>query len=170
MSEIKLTTASHLVLGLVEMAGPVTPYDLKNLAAQSVTAFWSLPHTQIYAQCDRLVEAGLISERREDDGRRRRQFTITAAGRKALDAWRATPATTPSEYRDEAILKLFFGADPSAIAHTEVERHEKLLAQYSALAPVAEGVSEGARLALECGLGHEREYLRFWRDIAKKHG
>ena len=76
MTPRKLTTASYLVLGMVEMTEPVTPYELKAFASQSVVNFWSLPHTQIYTQCDRLLEDGYLSEKREKAGRRRRSFSI----------------------------------------------------------------------------------------------
>jgi hypothetical protein len=26
-------------------------------------------------------------------------------------------------------------------------------------------MSEGMRLALECGMGHEREYVRYWKKL-----
>jgi hypothetical protein len=36
-----------VVLGLISLAEPATPYDLKQLAAISTSYFWSLPHTQL---------------------------------------------------------------------------------------------------------------------------
>ena len=57
---IRLTTPSYLVLGLVDMLGEASPYALKQAAADYVAPFWSLPHTQIYVQGDKLVEAGLL--------------------------------------------------------------------------------------------------------------
>ena len=45
----------YVVLGLVEICEPVTPYTLKQVAEISVLNFWSLPHSQIYAGCSRLT-------------------------------------------------------------------------------------------------------------------
>lgn len=168
MAERKLTTAGYLVLGLVESGGSMTPYELKTAAAQTVANFWSLPHTQIYAQCDRLAEQGLLAEKREDQGRRRRAFSITPAGRKALDAWLKEGAPDNVEYRDLSMLKLFFGADPQALAEERLEIHKRQLAYYEELErTMGEFMTDGMRLALDAGLGHEREFVRFWRKIAR---
>jgi len=32
------------------------------------------------------------------------------------------------------------------------------------------GAPEGALLVLESGIGHEREYIRFWSKLAKARG
>ena len=87
MSEPRLTSTSHVVLGLIEQIQPATPYDLKRLAAQSVTNFWDLPHTQLYSECARLAGLGLLDEERETGGRRRRIYRLTDAGRKALNQY-----------------------------------------------------------------------------------
>lgn len=165
MEDPKLTTASYLVLGLVEQAGPVTPYDLKLIAAKSVANFWSLPHTQIYTQCDRLTEAGLLAEKQEDDGRRRRQFTITESGAAALDEWRGLPADKTYELRDLSLLKLYFGADAGKLAEEQIERHSQALSDYVEIEQVAEHLPPGVQRALAAGLGHEREYVRFWQSL-----
>ena len=53
--------------------------------------FWPFPHTQLYAEPARLAEAGLLEEAREETGRRRRHYTITAAGRRRLSSGSANP-------------------------------------------------------------------------------
>ena len=166
MAERKLTTASYLVLGMVEMIEPVTPYELKAFAAQSVINFWSMPHTQIYTQCDRLLEDGYLSEKREKHGRRRRSFSITRDGRKALKTWRDEPADAPIELRDLSLLKLFFGADPKALAEEQLATHEAKLAEYLAIRKA--GVPfEGIERSLDAGISHEREFVRFWKTQLK---
>lgn len=174
MEEMRLTTASYLVLGLVEMAGPVTPYELKAIAAESVVNFWSLPHTQIYTQCDRLTEAGYLEEQREEEGRRRRQFTITLSGRDALDAWREDGEYKPVEIRDLAMLKTFFGADPKRLATEQVKVHSEVLAKYekyrAALEANLPSVNPSERelgpiRSLDAGIGHELEFIRFWKQF-----
>jgi PadR family transcriptional regulator, regulatory protein AphA len=168
MTPIKLTTPSYLVLGLVEQFEPTTPYDLKSVADLSVTKFWALPHTQIYAQCDRLTKAGLLSEEREAGGRRRRLLSLTPDGKAALDAWRAEPAPEPVEMRSLATLKLFFGADPAMLAADQIARHQAQLDQYLELEQFE--MLPGQRLALEIGIGHEREFVRFWQEQAQSSG
>lgn len=162
----KLTTASYLVLGMVEILQPVTPYELKSFASETVVNFWSMPHTQIYTQCDRLLEDGYLSEQREKQGRRRRRFSITKAGQKALDAWRAEPADQPAELRDLATLKLFFGADPAKLAETQLAIHEQQLEKYLEVKKTRP-MPEGPRLALEAGITHEREFVKYWKARLK---
>lgn len=153
------------MLGLVELAQPVTPYELKQLAADSVLNFWSLPHTQIYTQCDRLTEAGLLSEKREQTGRRRRSFSLTKDGAKAMDAWRADVEETHMELRDMGLLKLFFGADPKALGASQYEAHRERLDKYEELGNIYEAMSDGQRSTLEQGLSFEREFLEFWKRL-----
>jgi DNA-binding PadR family transcriptional regulator len=161
----RLTETSYVVLGLIERLQPATPYDLKRAAEAGVEYLWTLPHTQLYAECARLAEGGLLSEEREETGRRRRIFRITRAGRKALASWLAEPGVESDwELRDPGLLKLFLGADPVRLAKEQIGAHEARLAEYERM--VGGGPTEGTRLALEAGIGHEREYLRYWRRIA----
>src|SRR6202166_3023959 len=76
MSSPRLTETSYIVLGLIEQIGPATPYDLKRVAQLSTVNFWSVPHTQLYTECARLAEEGLLTERREESGRRRRVYRL----------------------------------------------------------------------------------------------
>src|SRR5689334_16977940 len=122
-----------MILGFLRAAGPSTPYDLKRMHAISVGHFWSIPHSQLYAEPERLARAGLVSEEREAGGRRRRRFTITAKGEQALDAWLADPEAPLPELRDVSLIKVFFGADLQAIAARQVQAHERMLATYQEL-------------------------------------
>ena len=54
----RLTPTSYIVLGLLEAAGEATPYDLKRAVGTSVGNFWSLQHSQLYAEPARLASAG----------------------------------------------------------------------------------------------------------------
>ncbi len=164
MSTTRLTDTSYAVLGLVERCQPVTPYQLKQAAAVSILHFWSIPHTQIYTECSRLTEAGLLDERREDTGRRRRVYTLSDSGLQALDRWRDDPATDLYELRDPGLLKLFCGADPARLAEAQLEQHERRLELYESLFE-HQKMTDGMRLALEGGIGHEREYLSFWERL-----
>ncbi|MFG2869811.1 PadR family transcriptional regulator [Streptomyces sp. NPDC048338] len=116
MPEARLTTPSFLVLGIVDKPGEASPYDVKVEAARTVAPFWSMPHAQVYTQCDRLLEAGLFSETRQSGGRNRRLMRLTDAGRAALRGWLDDPAFVPVEARERGILKLWFGARPQDLA------------------------------------------------------
>jgi len=160
-----MTETSYIVLGLLEMAEPATPYDLKGLAQRSVFNFWSIPHTQLYTECERLAEAGLLDERREENGRRRRIYSLTPAGRKAFDAWRAEPTSGLYEVRDPGFLKLFFGADPAKLASAQAEAHQAKVTELEQIGEEYPEMPEGSRLALEMGIAEERELARLWSEL-----
>ena len=166
MNVPRLTPVSYMVLGLIEAAGEATPYQLKAFAAQSVGNFWSIQHAQLYTESERLAKAGLLDEERESGGRRRRTYRLTGAGRAALDAWRAAPAEDLGELRSPGLLQLFFGADPAPLARAQLEVHRAKLAEYEELhAQAKDWLPEGQRLALEAGIAHEREWLKFWQRV-----
>jgi DNA-binding PadR family transcriptional regulator len=160
----RLSDTSYAVLALLEAFEPATPYQLKQVAQVSIFHFWSIPHTQLYTECARLAEAGLLDERREETGRRRRVYRLAAAGRKALKKWRDDPDTDTYELRDPGLLKLFSGADPAKLAEAQLERHERRLHAYQELHDQAD-IPRGMRLALEAGIGHAQEYIRYWSRL-----
>src|SRR5207245_11041650 len=93
----------------------------------------------------------------------------TKKGREALADWLAGPTSTFTELRDPGLLKLYFGADPQAVAAEQAELHRRKLAEYQTF--VAHGSSdeaEGPWLALQAGLAHEREWVRYWEDLEKR--
>lgn len=161
-----LSPVSYLVLGLIDQAGEATPYDLKQMAA-TISGLWTLRHDQVYRETERLAGHGLLDEDREEGGRRRRRFTITREGRAALKEWLATPTTDFTELRDQGLLQLFFGADPAALAALQLDIHVERLAEYEQMhSAITAEVPDGMRLALEAGIGHEREWVRFWKKLA----
>ena len=167
MEGVRLTPTSYVVLGLIEAMQPATAYDLKGAARMGVSNLWALPHTQLYSECGRLADAGLLDEEQEPSGRRRRIYRLADAGRAALDAWRSDASPTGWELRDAGLLKLFFGSDPAELAASQLAAHRERLAEYEGMREAAEAIPEGMRLALEAGIGHEREYLRFWESLAE---
>jgi PadR family transcriptional regulator AphA len=169
MAKVRLTPTSYVVLGLIEQMQPASPYDLKRAVAMGVGQFWSLPHTQLYSECTRLAEAGLLTERREKSGRRRRIYRLTKAGVDALDRWRAEPTGELYELRDAGLLKLFFGADPRKLAPQQLETHEEKLREYEAQLEECRRINapQGVIHAIEAGIGHEREYVRFWKRLGR---
>jgi DNA-binding PadR family transcriptional regulator len=168
MPDGQLTPVSYVVLGLVA-EGATTPYDMKQKAAASVGYFWNFPHSQLYAEPARLAELGLLSEEREDSGRRRRVYTLTPAGRDALDSWLRQPTSEQPQIRDTGLLKLFFGerldaSEVAELARAQEEMHRMRLAVYEA----KEGEIDHPRHAatLRAGLRLERLMIDFWRDVA----
>lgn len=178
-----LTSTSYLVLGLIEREGPSTPYDLKRHVASTIGHFWTFPHALLYKEPPRLVSLGLLTEEREEVGRRRRLFTITESGRAALRAWLATPSQEPTELRDSGLLQLFFtdlgsSQERQALALAQLAIHRAALARYEQDqrtergqngangAPRTVGYWRGVTLPM--GLLYERGAVEFWEGIASR--
>ena len=167
-SEIRLTPTSYIVLGLIEAAGEATPYELKQVVAAGLGDFWSIQHAQLYSEPERLAAAGYLIERREKGGRRRRHYKLTKTGRQSLRDWVEEPTADLTELRDPGLLRLFFGAEPKPLSEAQLPAHRKRLSDYEEfLAQLGADTPEAIRLPLEAGIGHEREWVRFWSKLAK---
>ncbi|MGW7609011.1 PadR family transcriptional regulator [Streptomyces sp. NPDC054766] len=169
MADARLTTASYLVLGTIDKLGEASAYDVKVEAARTVAPFWSVPHAQVYAQCDRLLEAGLLSQVRQESGRNRRVLTLTDQGRAALRGWLEDPAFVPVEARERGILKLWFGGRPELLGPVQLDEHHRTLDGYEELAEsVGELLTRGQRDALEFGIRYERMMIDFWQWVQRR--
>jgi PadR family transcriptional regulator, regulatory protein AphA len=174
-TQLRAGPVSYLVLGIVAVRGPSTSYDLKRFVQLSIGHFWPFPHTQLYAEPARLAEAGLLEETQEESGRRRRFYAITDAGRELLGEWLAEPVTTPMEYRDLGLLKLFFAElsgpeQVQALALQQAEAQRRQLAEYEGIQERFAGRPELAhRLrSLDLGTRMARAAAEFWEDVAKE--
>ena len=170
----KLSPTSYVVLGMVALLGEATSYDMKRVVGMSVGYFWTFPHSQLYAEPDRLVKLGLLEEKREEGGRRRRVYTITDAGREELGDWLGDPETPPIEMRDMATLKLFFGnmttpENVRKLAETQVEANRQMMEEHERLHDMFAGVSglDSQLATLRLGDMVLEACDRFWREIAE---
>jgi DNA-binding PadR family transcriptional regulator len=173
MSTDRLSAASYVVLGMIGLRGPSTPYDLKRAVGHSVGFFWSFPHAQLYSEPQRLEGMGLLELKAEDSGRRRKIYSITEAGRAALRDWLASPTNEHFEMRDIAELKLFFNelGDPgnvARLAREQIAQHEDRIRVYEEMRDRFGDQPEVARRMITLRLGFEMEHaaLRFWRSVA----
>jgi DNA-binding PadR family transcriptional regulator len=167
-SDVRLGPSSLVILGILAVAGPATPYELKRAIGSSIGYFWPFPHAQLYAEAERLAALGLATETREEDGRRRRTYTITSAGRAAVEDWLRTPTPDAPQFRDIGLLKLAFGSlagarAVEAIAADQAVAHATRLRAYEAYAAMP--MEPHLRATLELGLRYERAALAFWQDL-----
>ncbi len=167
-----LTPTSYIVLGLLRFAGEATPYELKATHAGSVGFFWAVPHSQLYAEPDRLVARGLATVRQEERGRRRKHYRITDEGVAALDAWLAGADLPRGELREPALLKVFFGADPTDVAVRQVEAHRERLATLTAIRDRVRGLpnATGPLHTLDAGIAMQEAWIAFWERLAAGSG
>jgi hypothetical protein len=58
------------------------------------------------------------------------------------------------------------------LATVQLEAHQKRLDEYELLRKdlAAAGVEEGPRLTLDCGIDHERVFVRYWKRLAGRDG
>jgi PadR family transcriptional regulator, regulatory protein AphA len=174
MPAVRLSPTSYVVLGMIALRGPSTPYDLKRAVGHSVGYFWNFPHAQLYSEPDRLAAAGLLALAVEDTGRRRKTYSLTGAGREALRTWLASPTDEHFQMRDIAELKLFFNevGDPANVpnlAAEQIKQHEQRIAVYEAMVERFGGdpASRPRMITLELGLEMEHAALRFWTALAE---
>lgn len=171
--DIRLTSTSYAVLGLLDMLGEATPYDLKQALEVSVENFWPVPHTTFYEEPSRLAQAGYLSVDQEAAGRRRKRYALTDEGRKALREWAHSPEIAPPQLRDEGMLKIFAGADPRVIfAQRAAWQREKLAELEGYLENLRAGVSgpiedkwRGAEATLVIGIAYHRRLLAITDDF-----
>lgn len=171
---IRLSPVSYLVLGLIGLRGPSTPYDLKKAIGRSVSYFWPFPHSQLYGEPDRLVEAGLLSRKTEEGGRRRKLYELTKAGDNALGKWLTTSPEALFEIRDIAVLQLFFSEFTSEehlvrLARSQVQQARERLDIYAEIEKkYLPRMGRNRRMApLSLGIKMATVYLEFWEDIAR---
>ena len=171
-SNIRLSPVSYVVLGLLGLRGPSTPYELKRASSRSLDYFWPFPHAQLYDEPARLVEAGLLSRKQEQNGRRRITYSLTKRGETALRDWLKRPPGDVFEMRDMAVLQLFFSdfmteEDLVSLAASQVALYQARLAEYREIAAHnAARAGERRMASLELGERLARAVLGFWTDIA----
>ena len=98
----------YAILGALTLK-PMSGYDIKRFADESVAHFWAESYGQIYPILKQLRAERLITvdaERRAGP-RRQVRYAITDRGRQALAEWLAEPAEQQVG-RVEILLKLFF--------------------------------------------------------------
>jgi DNA-binding PadR family transcriptional regulator len=103
-----LTTTSYAILGLLSVRSWTT-YELAQQMDRALGKFWPRARSKIYEEPKKLVAHGLAKATDGAVGRRKRTaYSITPAGRRALKAWTAQPASTPPTLEFEHLIKLFF--------------------------------------------------------------
>jgi DNA-binding PadR family transcriptional regulator len=102
-----LSTTSYAILGLLSLRSWTT-YELAEQMKRALGQFWPRAESGIYTEPKKLVAAGYARAETEYVGQRPRQrYTITAAGRRALEEWVPTPSAVP-QFESEALVKIFF--------------------------------------------------------------
>lgn len=170
--DVRLTSTSYVVLGMLDWLGPSTPYQLKRVLADTIEDFFPVPHTSLYVEPARLAAAGYLDEERETESRRRRVYSLSAKGRAALEAWLAEPETAFGQFRFPGMLKIFFGGDPTAFAREQAEHHRELAAKFTGVrdraAARGAAIPPGRALVLDTGIRVHDWWAETWTAVAEQ--
>jgi DNA-binding PadR family transcriptional regulator len=157
---LRLTGNSYAVLAVLDHLHEATPYDIKQAIEKSTQNFWPVPHTTAYDEPARLAAGGYLSEQQEAGGRRRKRYALTDAGREALRAWADSPALAPPQVHDEAMLKIFAGADPQPVLAARRAWTEAKLAELEGYLDAVADAPEGpGKRTLRAGIAFHRKML-----------
>lgn len=167
-----LSSTARVILGLLAWQ-PRTGYEIKQVTDRSTRFFWGASYGQIYPELRRLEAAGLVESREEPRGRvPRRIFSITTAGRTALEAWLEEPVES-YEVRDEGLLKLFFGDLMSAEQRLDLVRrrrvwYEESAAMFRRLGEELGELDETSGTVLRYGVELMDWDAAWWRDLERR--
>ncbi|MEM7473531.1 MAG: PadR family transcriptional regulator [Planctomycetota bacterium] len=104
------------ILGML-MSGPKSGYDLKKDFEEQISHFWTESLGQIYPALKKLEKENLVTQKvvRQEARPDRKVYTVTPSGQQLFRDWLEQPAA-PIKWRNELLLKVFFGTEMSTDA------------------------------------------------------
>jgi DNA-binding PadR family transcriptional regulator len=178
MSNLDLSPTARVILGFLWFS-PRTGYDIKSVIEISTRFFWGASYGQIYPELKRLERAGLVTSEHSPRGARKRTvYRLTAAGEKALFEWLTDRNSWIFEYRDEWVLRLFFGdvlpleealanVQAARAFFTEAARYFRAEIEPHAREDAEEG-EQFPLLAFEFGVGFLEWAAAWYADVERK--
>ncbi|MFF0488327.1 PadR family transcriptional regulator [Nocardia sp. NPDC003482] len=156
------STAASLLGFLHE--GPMSGWDLVNLAQERIGDFWTITQSQVYRELATMDRAGLVTKG-ETGARDRTPYHITEPGREEFAEWIARDPGAET-IRVPLLLTLSFGrfVEPARLERiiaSNREIHQQRLMRYLAEDPEPESRYE--RATLDFGIRYERAVLE-WFD------
>lgn len=142
------TATSFALLGLLGIQS-WTAYELVAQSKRSLHFFWPRSEAHLYAELKRLVERGhAASEVVEEGQRRRTRYTITSAGRAALEEWLGTRPSSPT-LEVEGLVRMLLGDQGSTAdlrSALETTAHQALAAGVEGRTVIADLLTTGGPL------------------------
>jgi len=103
----RTATTANALLGLLALRAEWSTWDLTQQLRRNMRFFWPRAESQIYEEAKGLVTKGYAKAARSYTGQRARtSYKITAAGRRALKQWLASPPR-PTTLECEPLLRIF---------------------------------------------------------------
>jgi DNA-binding PadR family transcriptional regulator len=113
----RTSTTANALLGLLALRPEWPAWALATQLRRNMRFFWPRAESRVFDELKRLADDGVARTRRESNGRRQRtNYAITAAGRRRLKRWLATPPS-PTALECEPLLRVML-AELSDIEHT----------------------------------------------------
>lgn len=120
----ELGTTSYALLMLLSVKS-WTGYELAQQSRRSLAYVWPKEDSVVYKESRRLVRLGLATtDAEQHNGRDRKRYQITQAGREALRAWLDRPSAPP-RFEMEPVIRLLAaqeGEPAQALAAVETMR------------------------------------------------
>jgi DNA-binding PadR family transcriptional regulator len=169
---------AHAALVLLAF-GPASGYELKQRADNTLRFFFASPAmSQIYAELDRLTNAGLVADHRERRAgeRETRVFSLTPDGRAELGRWLAADPVPSTVFKSHLALRLVVGylADPARMRSDIATERGRVRAETEALEKVAATLDPTdpergwARLVADWGLRYFADTVAQLDDLAAR--
>jgi DNA-binding PadR family transcriptional regulator len=165
----KLSPTSYALLGLLARK-PWSAYELNAHMQYSVlNAFWPRAASGVYTEPKKLVANKLARAKEEErNGRTRTVYTITAAGRKELSNWLASPTESWVSMSFEAMLKFLYSesGDLQTLNDTIDSIEEAAINQARAVLQGVKPVVDRAALD-SAGMPYNGMALNFLADVTE---
>jgi len=109
----------HALLALLS-EGPKYGLQLRNEFEAKTGDVWPLNVGQVYTTLQRLERDGLVASRGEGEVGPQKDFRITEAGERELEAWLRTPPDLSAPPRDEIVMKVLVAVGVHGVDVNEV--------------------------------------------------
>lgn len=128
-------TLRYAILGLLNRNN-MTGYEMSKAFEQTLSAFWTAKHSQIYPELKNLTRDGLVKYHVAITGNvlEKKVYSITDSGREEFNRWEQTLTEIPPFPKDEFRLQLYFSSDQPpqfqlSLLSDQLAQHEKRLLQ-----------------------------------------
>jgi PadR family transcriptional regulator AphA len=133
----RTSTTANGLLGLLALRREWSAWALATQLSRNLHFFWPRAESRIFDELKRLADDGAARQRRETIGQRpRTSYAITAAGRRRLARWLATPPR-PTTLECEPLLRVMLA---------DLGDHEHARAAVAQVRADAEAILEVARV------------------------
>jgi DNA-binding PadR family transcriptional regulator len=168
----RLNPTAGTLLGFLHR-GPMSGWDLAQMAEMVIGDFWNVTRSQVYRELRTLQELDLVSASAAGP-REKRPYTITEEGRAAFAAF-INREPGPDLLRSPLLLMVFFGRHLDAARKERFLtihrlRHEQALDEYRRIQSHLEAEETDLADVLQYAIFHEEAVLRWFEWLEGRSG